>query len=375
MDMTANSAERTAPSTAPLQPRPDQAERWFTLDNPVPFDVAAERILRAHQDDGERDDIVIHQLRTWAFGSTDGQSMALTRVPFEGRPDGEPLALRELAFSQLCGRIGAPAHYLRSLPMRLQVACINWGMVHQKSPALLRVAGNEIRALLSERYAAADDDLLLELVAETLDKTGYRQDAMVRAVAVGPHSVLRITLPGEGVPVKVGDVIEHGIDIANSELGLRSVQVTPTTFRLMCTNGLRAWKSEAALRMRHIGDPARLRDQLRDAMPVALAEARGDVERWKRSVHLLVDSALDEIEGLRSYGLSQAEVQSIGKTFAREHALAPGSSAGELKNALKVRTSAFDVTNAVTAAAKERTSVPARLALEEVGHRYLVDAV
>ena len=49
----------------------------------------------------------------------------------------------------------------------------------------------------------------------------------LRATAVGPHTVLRITIPNEGVPVKVGDVIEWGIDIANSELGLRSVQVTP----------------------------------------------------------------------------------------------------------------------------------------------------
>ena len=297
MTDTANLAERAAPSSAPapLQPRPDQAERWIAHDAPVPFDVAAEAILEAHRQDGDRDDVVAHQLRTWAFGSSDGETMELTRVPFDGRPEGEPMPLRELAFGQLCGRIGAPSHYIRSLPMRLQVACMNWGMVRQQFPALLRLAGSEVRAVLSDRYATADDQLLLEMVGDTLDKTGYREDALVRAVAVGPHTLLRITLPNEGTPVKVGDVIEHGIDIGNSELGLRSVQVTPITHRLVCLNGMRAWRSEAAVRMRHIGDPGRLRDQLQDAIPVAFAEARGDIERWKRAVDLFVDSALDEI--------------------------------------------------------------------------------
>jgi hypothetical protein len=374
MHMTANPAERTAPSSAPLRPRPDQAERWITHERAVPFDDAAHAIVAAHREDGERGDVVAHQLRTWAFGSTDGRTTELTRVPFEGRPEGAPLPLRELAFSQLCTKVGAPAHYIRGLPMRLQVACMNWGLVRQESPALLRLAGGEVRAVLSDRYAAADDHLLLEMVADTLDKTGYRDDALVRAVAVGPHTLLRVTLPNEGTPVKVGDVIEHGVDIGNSELGLRSVQVTPVTHRLVCLNGMRAWKSEAALRMRHVGDPERLRDQLRDAIPVAFAEARGDIERWKRSVELLVDSALDEIEGLRGLGLSQAEVQSVGQTFAREHVLPERSSAVELKDLLRVRTTAFDVANAITATARERESVPARLALEEVGHRYLASA-
>ncbi len=133
---------------------------------------------------------------------------------------------------------------------------------------------------MSERYAALDDELVLNMIADCLDRSGYGDDAMVRAISTGPHTVLRVTLPGEGRAVKVGDVIEHGIDIANSELGLRSVQVTPVTYRLVCSNGMRSWKSEATMRMRHVGDPDRLADQLRDAIPVAFAEARGDLDRW-----------------------------------------------------------------------------------------------
>ncbi|MBX3275285.1 MAG: DUF932 domain-containing protein [Sandaracinaceae bacterium] len=370
MTATAVAEERIAPSLAPPRPRPDQPERWHNFTDPVPFDVAAQRILDAHREDGERDDIVTTDVRSWAFGSTDGETMQLVRIPFAGRDPGAPLPLRELGFSQLCSKVGAPAPYIRSLPAKLQIANMNWGLTQQQSPALLRLAGGEVRAVLSDRYAAADDELLLEMVSDCLDRTGYRNDVMVRATGVGPHTVLRITLPNEGVPVKAGDVIEHGIDLGNSELGLRSVQVTPVTYRLVCLNGMRAWRSEAAVRMRHIGDPERLRDQIADAIPVAFAEARGDIEKWKRAVDVLMDSALEEIESLRGLGLGAADVQAVGRTLAGGRLLPVDASGETLREALDVETSVFDIANAITATARERGTA-ARLTLEEVGHRYL----
>jgi hypothetical protein len=370
MTATAIAEEHTA-ALAPLRPRPDQRERWHTFTDPVSFDAAAQRILDAHREDGERDDVITTDLRSWAFGSQDGRTMQLVRIPFAGRDPGEPLPLRELAFSQLAQKIGAPAPYLRELPAKLQMACVNYGLARREGAALLRLAGGEVRAVLSDRYAAADDALLLDIVSDCLDRTGYRHDVMVRAAGVGPHTVLRLTLPGEGVPVKVDDVIEHGIDLGNSELGLRSVQVTPVTHRLICTNGMRAWRSQAAVRMRHIGDPERLRDQIADAIPVAFAEARGDLDKWKRAVDVLVDNALEEIESLRGFGLSGAEVRAVGQTLVEDQHLLSASGSGQsVREALGVPTSAFEVANAITATARTKGTA-ARLGLEEVGHRYL----
>jgi hypothetical protein len=170
--------------------------------------------------------------------------------------------------------------------------------------------------VVSERYAAIDDAFRLEVVDDVLKSAGYRDDVLVRAAATGPHTILRITVPSFGVAVKRDDIIEWGLDIANSELGLRSVQITPVTHRLVYTNGMRAWKSEAGVRMRHVGDADRPREQLRDAVPVAFAEAKGDIARWVKATELLIGNALEEIEGLRAFGLSTGEVQSIGRTLA-----------------------------------------------------------
>ncbi|MCC6874787.1 MAG: DUF932 domain-containing protein [Sandaracinaceae bacterium] len=370
--MTATAPEQAAQLSAALRPRPDQGERWIAHTRPVPFEEAAQHVLDAHAEDGERDDVVAHDLRTWAFGSNDGRTMQLAPVPLPGRPSSEPIALRDLAFTQLAQRIGAPPSYVRTLPGRLQMACMNYGLTQTKQPALLRLAGGEIRAVVSDRYAAIDDELLLDVVGEVLARAGYLSEACVRASAVGAHTLLRVTLPGESVAVKPGDVIEHGLDIGNSEVGLRSVQVTPITYRLICTNGMRAWRSEAAVRMRHVGDPKRLKVQLRDAVPVAFAEARGDIERWRRATEVLIDNALDEVEGLRAFGLGQAEVQAVGRQIMESGALLPASTGNEtLTQLLSVPTTAYDMANAITATARDRTDVASRLTLEETAHRYL----
>jgi len=370
--MTAtHTAEHTAPSMTPLHTRRDQTERWIAHEKPIDFEEAVDLVMDAHRADGDREDVVAHDVRTWAFGNAEG-SMAIAPVPLPGREVGARLPLRELAFSQLCQRVSAPPAYVRTLPAKLQMACMNYGMTKEKQSALLRLAGGEVRAVVSDRYAALDDALVLDVVGEVLDRAGYLAECRVRASAVGAHTLLRITMPAESIAVRKNDIIEWGLDIGNSEVGVRSVQVTPITYRLVCTNGMRAWKSEAAMRMRHVGDPKRLQEQLRDAVPVAFAEARGDIEKWRRATEVLIDSALDEIESLRVFGLGQAEVQAVGRELALANGRLPSSSsATTIFDALRVPTTAYDVANAVTSVARERGDVAARLALEEQGHRYL----
>lgn len=360
------------PSLTPLVAAADQAERWIHRPTDLDFNAAAKVILDAAAADGPRRDISTTSLAGWAFGSSDGRAMELAAIPFAGRLVPPPLAFREHAFAQLATRVGAPASYVRELPPKLAMACMNFGLARHDKPALLRLAGNSVRAIVSERYAALDDALVLEVIDETIRHAGLQNDALARVVAVGTTTVVRITIPNEGVAVRRGDIIEHGFEVSNSELGLRSVQVTPITYRLVCSNGMRAWQSAATTRLRHIGDPARLRDAFREAVPLALAEARGDIDRWKRAVDSLVDDAFAEVESLRSFGASTTDVQTIARTLAPTLSGAPVTGAfDELAASLRRPTTVFDFANAITATARDRNTA-ARLDLEQLGHRYLV---
>lgn len=105
---------------------------------------------------------------------------------------------------------------------------------------------------------------------------------------------------------------------------------------------------------------------MRDALPIAFAEARGDLERWKRSVDRLVDAALDEVESLRAFGLGSGEVRAVG----HELAVASGVDGAASAALDGIASTVFDVANAVTAVARGRGTA-ARLTREEAGHHYL----
>ena len=87
---------------------------------------------------------------------------------------------------------------------------------------------------------------------------------------------------------------------------------------------------------------------------------------------ILIDDALDEIDGLRALGLSQRETEAVGRRLLSDSTQPYEETAMGFRAAMgEIDTSAFDVANAITAQARETSSVAARLSLEEVGHRYL----
>lgn len=362
----------------PLHPMPDQEQVWKNYERkPIPFDQAYDQVMGHHKLDGLREDVPIVGLRSWCFTTDDGKTMGLRRLPLPGRRGSDNVhPLRHRAWSQLCGRAGnLPADYLIRLPAKLQMACVNFDLAKANKDALLRLAGGEARALLSSRYAPVDDRDYLAMVADTLAATGYRNDAMVRVVASGPHTVLRVTIPNDRREFKKGDAMEYGIDIGNSELGMRSVQVTPITYRLVCLNGMRAWQSEAAHRMRHVGDPERIRETLQDAIPVAFSEARGDFDLWEKATERLIDDAFAEIESLHSFGFNKLEREQVAKQLVADNDLPGRNLIEQLKGA---STNVYEMANAITATARERGTgeegrvrIEARLNMEEAGHVYL----
>jgi hypothetical protein len=362
----------------------DQPAKWRNFEKPIALDAAAGMVRAAHGADGERDDVEIPDLRAWAV-IPDGTTLALAPLPFPGVRARGPFPLRENAFRQLCGRMGAPSDYLLGLPAKLQLACANYGMSRLGDRAgLVRLAGTEARAIVSDRYAKLDDEVVLEALYDTLGRLGLAQSIRVRAVATGSMTALRMTFPTEAVELKqsktVGDIFEYGLDITNGELGARSVGITSATYRLVCLNGMRSWKSEANMRFRHVGDTGRLREAFIDGVPIAVAEARGQIEQWKRSVEMIVSDVFEEIEALRTFGMSAADTRAVATTFATENGLyLPAKASAE--NVSDLLRSAgdptvFNIANAITRTAQAHAENPERrFEMEEVGHRYLTRRV
>lgn len=287
--------------TAPLRVAPDMAASWNNVA--TDFDTAAHAIVQTHDKDGDATDLAVTDLSTWAATPKDG---TISLAPLSGHR--EPLALRSTAFSNLMAKFGAPTEFVRDrLPAPLQLAVTNWLLARSERhlPATLRVRGDQVTAIVSDRYASLDNQELLACVRDALERHHALGDVEVRAMATGLVDVLRVVFPSRQAPIKVGDVSALGLDISSSCFGKSSVKVSGLVWRLRCTNGLRTAESAGTFNFRHVGDVDRLRACISDAIPTALIHARGTMDRWRASVNVMIQDVAALIDEMRELTISE----------------------------------------------------------------------
>jgi hypothetical protein len=247
------------------------------------------------------------------------------------------------------------------LPAPLQIATLNFllSQAERATTAMLRLRGEEVSAIVSERYAALDAAEFVDALRAALVRHGMLAEVRVRAVATGLVDLMRLTFPSEQHETAVGDVTHIGLDISTSSFGRSAIHIRGLLWRLVCLNGLRTPSGMGDFSLRHVGEPARLRDAVAEAIPTAVAHARGLVDDWRRSVAAEVENLPALIEGLRD--LTEPERKAVRLELgARE------------PKQLPERTSLFSLVNAVTAAA--HGSEPARrLEIESIAGGILVD--
>lgn len=339
----------------PLEPAPDMPGRW--TDTGQDFDTAAEALVRAHHLDGASRDVPVLDMRAQAIREHGGRFALQHLAAAES-----PRVLRANAFANLCVRLGAPVEFVRDkLPAPLQIATLNFllSQAERATTAMLRLRGEEVSAIVSERYAALDAAEFVDALRAALVRHGMLAEVRVRAVATGLVDLMRLTFPSEQHETAVGDVTHIGLDISTSSFGRSAIHIRGLLWRLVCLNGLRTPSGMGDFSLRHVGEPARLRDAVAEAIPTAVAHARGLVDDWRRSVAAEVENLPALIEGLRD--LTEPERKAVRLELgARE------------PKQLPERTSLFSLVNAVTAAA--HGSEPARrLEIESIAGGILVD--
>lgn len=337
MSMHVNGAASPIRSSlpAPLRTAPDMNSNWSEVE--LDFDTAAERIVQAHANDGEHRDLPLTNLNTWAVAPHDGK---FALVPLARHHSPKPL--RAAAFSNLMARLGAPADFIRKLPAPLQLATLNFLLAEhdEGSAATLRLRNDEVSAIVSGRYAPLDAIELVETIRDGLRRFGILHDVRVRSVASGLVDNMRLVLPNDEAPIKPGDTSAVGIDITSSSFARSAVHVSPVVWRLVCSNGLKRAERGTGLSFRHVGDTQRRRDGVAEAIPSALVQARGVMDRWRRSVNFMVEDVQQQIEAMRE--LTILEKKNL------EMALTHETGRPELPPHVPV----YDLVNALTASAK-----------------------
>lgn len=109
--------------------------------------------------------------------------------------------------------------------------------LHQEpSRHMVRTLDGRGRAFLSDRFRPLDDyDLAEAVLPEILRQPEMRIES---SQFTESRFYLKAVFPRIQVDVKVGDPVQIGLAVSNSEVGAGALQVLPLVYRLVCKNGM-----------------------------------------------------------------------------------------------------------------------------------------
>lgn len=343
---------------------PDQARQWTILKNSMSLEETHKEIQMRARLDGERHDIRdIDLSKCKAVAIENGLHL---------RSHVDDHKLRQRAFTQVCGLIKAPAHYIHRLPADLAIDCLNHGLqTYDGNPITQRMAGKDVRAVVSGRYGELDDNPVLEMLQNALKDQGLQDEVGVRALATGTVTNLRIVLHSE-VKGPDGRGLRVGFDLRNSEVGSFSLLLRAVIYRMICTNGC-IWQDKMDEgRWRHIGDPARLREAFAKFLPQIIDTARG-IPRRTFDAHDTVISIEAFRNRLARLDLRKPEQNEAVREALVEAELVDRATTHEAIAALPEETTLtmWHAVNGVTASARDVESTESRLRIEAEAGRLL----
>lgn len=169
--------------------------------------------------------------------------------------DREPLPINEHAHRQIGDRVGVPAKYydrMRAEAPDLLCTNVNRWFHDRPERRMIRTLDGGARAFLSDRYQRIDNvdvaEVVFPIFAEMAQENGLQ---IVSSEITERKLYLKAVAPRIQGEVKVGDVVQAGISISNSEIGQGAFVVQPLIYRLICLNGMTV--NDGKLARHHVG--------------------------------------------------------------------------------------------------------------------------
>tara|TARA_Y100000593_G_scaffold94928_1_gene197317 strand:- start:6329 stop:7432 length:1104 start_codon:yes stop_codon:yes gene_type:complete len=209
-----------------------------------------------------KNDLICHSPEI-EFSVTPTEREIEEQFPRVGQPtikvDNQEYKASDLMMSQISAKLQVPNKYLKRMVVEapeLAETNINHWLQNQPKPFMVRTLGDTARAFLSDKYEIIDNWDVLTAVLPALKPYKDRDDLQFEQSHVtDSHLYLRLIVPSMerdvGVKREVGDIIQYGLQIKNSEVGQGSVEVSPFIKRLVCLNGMVA--DRFGHKKRHLG--------------------------------------------------------------------------------------------------------------------------
>lgn len=162
------------------------------------------------------------------------------------------LGVNEIAHNQIGQALGIPAKYydkMREQNAELLAQNINSWFQKEPKMRMIRTLDGTARAFLSDRYRRIDNYMIAQTVLPII---ADMQDAKIESCEVTEQRMyLKVVNPRLTTEVVPGDIVQSGILISNSEVGMGSLMIQPLVYRLVCKNGMVV--NDAGQKKYHVG--------------------------------------------------------------------------------------------------------------------------
>jgi hypothetical protein len=278
-----------------------------------------------------------------------------------------------LAHDQIANRVDIPTKYYRRMlaeqPQLLATNVNTWFRENPERRMVRTLAGNT-RAFLSNKYQRIENEQIAEIALPVLaDLPGVQ---IVSSEVTDRRLHIQFVVPGVQGEVKVGDVVQAGGAITNSEVGLGAYGISGLIWRLACLNGM---KTADMFRRTHVGRSVD-EGELEWADDTMAADDRTVLLKVRDMVKAVVDETrfranLDKMRGLTEGRITGNPVEAV-EILAQKLPVTEGEKGGILRSLIEGGDlSAWGMLNAVTAQAHIASSYDRAVELEAVGGQLL----
>jgi len=148
--------------------------------------------------------------------------------------------LTSYAHRQVATYSGIPQQYYEKMLIEqpdLLATNVNRWLETKKagSKRLVRTLDGKIRAILSDSYLPIDNHDILRALLPQIIESGCE---IVSCDITERKLYIKALSPKTTDEIKVGDTVQAGVLIQNSEIGCGRIEISPLVYRLVCKNGL-----------------------------------------------------------------------------------------------------------------------------------------
>ena len=200
----------------------------------------------------------------------------------------------------------------------------------------------EVRAYLSDKYRCIDHIEVASKVVPVLADMGFE----IRSAGVtNERMYIKATSPRQAIEADVDDIVQMGVCVTNSEIGVGAFEVRPFAYRLICTNGMTAPTALAVFTQRHIGNKVNNESLLQYAEEY-IRDSSGDTSRFMAELGVSIgDSKKIIIEDLTK---TMEELNTVNPAVTLYPVEAQGIARYATEEAKGGKITLWDVVNGIT---------------------------